>query len=26
MEGLERVVLSGIGVPDPYQAGGRDHD
>lgn len=26
MEGLERVVLAGIGVPDPYQAGGRDHD
>jgi probable rRNA maturation factor len=26
MEGLERVVLTGIGVPDPYQAGGRDHD
>ena len=26
MEGLERVVLAGIGVPDPYQAGERDHD
>ena len=26
MEGLERVVLAGLGVPDPYQAGGRDHD
>jgi probable rRNA maturation factor len=26
MEGLERVVLAGLGAPDPYQAGGRDHD
>lgn len=26
MEGLERVVLAGLGVPDPYQAGGRDND
>jgi probable rRNA maturation factor len=26
MEGLERVVLAGLGVPDPYQAGERDHD
>lgn len=26
MEGLERVVLAGLGVPDPYQADGRDHD
>jgi probable rRNA maturation factor len=26
MEGLECVVLAGLGVPDPYQAGERDHD
>lgn len=26
MEGLERVVLAGLGIPDPYQADGRDHD
>lgn len=26
MEGLERAVLAGLGVPDPYQAGERDHD
>ena len=26
MEGLERIVLAGLGVPDPYQADGRDHD
>lgn len=26
MEGLERVVLAGLGVPDPYQADERDHD
>ena len=26
MEGLERVVLAGLGAPDPYQADGRDHD
>jgi len=26
MEGLERVVLAGLGAPDPYLAGGRDHD
>jgi len=26
MEGLERVVLAGLGVPDPYLAGRRDHD
>ena len=26
MEGLERVVLAGLGVPDPYRAGERDHD
>jgi probable rRNA maturation factor len=26
MEGLERVVLAGLGVPDPYPAGEGDHD
>jgi probable rRNA maturation factor len=26
MEGLERVILAGLGAPDPYLAGGRDHD
>ena len=26
MEGLERVVLAGLGVADPYEAGERDHD
>lgn len=26
MEGLERVVLAGLGVSDPYAAGERDHD
>jgi probable rRNA maturation factor len=26
MEGLERIVLAGLGAPDPYQADGRDHD
>jgi probable rRNA maturation factor len=26
MEGLERVVLASLGVPDPYAAGEGDHD
>jgi probable rRNA maturation factor len=26
MEGLERVVLAGLGVPDPYAAAEGDHD
>jgi probable rRNA maturation factor len=26
MEGLERAVLAGLGVPDPYAAGEGDHD
>ncbi|MET0274229.1 MAG: rRNA maturation RNase YbeY [Phenylobacterium sp.] len=26
MEGLERVVLAGLGAPDPYAAGEGDHD
>lgn len=26
MEGLERLVLAGLGVPDPYAAGEGDHD
>lgn len=26
MEDLERVVLAGLGIPDPYAAGERDHD
>jgi probable rRNA maturation factor len=26
MEGLERVVLAGLGIADPYEAGERDHD
>lgn len=26
MEGLERIVLAGLGVPDPYAAGEGDHD
>ncbi|MCR5878038.1 rRNA maturation RNase YbeY [Phenylobacterium sp. J367] len=26
MESLERVVLAGLGVPDPYAAGEGDHD
>ena len=26
MEGLERAVLAGLGVPDPYLAGEGDHD
>jgi probable rRNA maturation factor len=26
MEGLERVVLAGLGVPDPYTAGEGEHD
>lgn len=26
MEGLERVVLAGLGIPDPYQDGEGDHD
>ncbi|MEO8114063.1 MAG: rRNA maturation RNase YbeY [Phenylobacterium sp.] len=26
MEGLERVVLAGLGVPDPYAADEGDHD
>ena len=26
MEGLERIVLAGLGVPDPYVAGEGDHD
>jgi probable rRNA maturation factor len=25
MEGLERVVLAGLGVSDPYSAGEGDH-
>jgi probable rRNA maturation factor len=25
MEGLERLVMAGLGAPDPYDAGGRDH-
>lgn len=25
MEGLERVILAGLGVPDPYAAGDGDH-
>lgn len=25
MEGLERIVLAGLGVPDPYAAGEGDH-
>jgi probable rRNA maturation factor len=26
MEGLERIVMAGLGAPDPYDAGERDHD
>ena len=26
MEGLERIVLAGLGVPDPYTAGEGEHD
>jgi probable rRNA maturation factor len=26
MEGLERVILAGLGIPDPYAAGEGDHD
>ena len=26
MEGLERVVLAGLGIPDPYRDGEGDHD
>jgi probable rRNA maturation factor len=26
MEGLERAVLAGLGIPDPYRAGEGDHD
>jgi probable rRNA maturation factor len=26
MEGLERAVLAGLGVPDPYAAGEGEHD
>ncbi|HEY2754004.1 rRNA maturation RNase YbeY [Phenylobacterium sp.] len=26
MEGLERVVLAGLGIPDPYLAGEGDHE
>ena len=26
MEGLERVILAGLGVPDPYAVGEGDHD
>ncbi len=26
MEDLERVVLAGLGIPDPYAASERDHD
>ncbi len=26
MEGFERVVLAGLGIPDPYAAGEGDHD
>jgi probable rRNA maturation factor len=26
MEGLERTVLAGLGIPDPYLAGEGDHD
>jgi probable rRNA maturation factor len=26
MEGLERVILAGLGVPDPYLAGEGDHE
>jgi probable rRNA maturation factor len=26
MEGLERAVLAGLGIPDPYAAGEGDHD
>jgi probable rRNA maturation factor len=26
MEGLERIVLAALGVPDPYAAGEGDHD
>ena len=26
MEGLERAVLAGLGIPDPYVAGEGDHD
>jgi probable rRNA maturation factor len=26
MESLERIVMAGLGAPDPYQSGERDHD
>ena len=26
MEGLERIVMAGLGAPDPYALGERDHD
>jgi probable rRNA maturation factor len=26
MEGLERIVMAGLGAPDPYAPGERDHD
>jgi len=26
MEGLERVILAGLGIPDPYAAGEGEHD
>jgi probable rRNA maturation factor len=26
MEGLERVVLAGLGIPDPYLTGEGDHE
>jgi hypothetical protein len=26
MESLERVVLAGLGIPDPYAAGEGDHE
>jgi hypothetical protein len=26
MEGLERAVLAGLGVPDPYAAGEGEHE
>jgi len=26
MEGLERIILAGLGVPDPYKAGEGDHE
>jgi probable rRNA maturation factor len=26
MESLERIVMAGLGAPDPYEPGERDHD